>query len=568
MKNMKVKAKLLVSFTLVVVLAVVVGIVGIAGMMQIDNAGDYMYRDITEPLPYLARIQETLQNARVQVREMVMASMNDDMNGVESSMGRILELVDKQAGQLDLYGATLTVGGERASLFNEARDLYENQLIGTVVAIYQASQIQDFEEIAKRMETCRFLSDKILENYDKILNLTVERAEESSASANSTANMSYIAIISVLIFVIIVAVALATYISSLVSKPLGFMARALEQVGIKGDLIIPPDIGASAQQCSSWGDEIGLCARSFGALIGSLTNTASALQELSRGNFTVKVEQLSEADTTGKSLKLLVDSMNDMFGEINTASSQVTMGSAQISDGAQMLASGATEQAATLEEISASISDIANKAKENTERTANASGLAGTIMQNAEKGNKQMEQMISAVNEINNANQNISKVIKAIDDIAFQTNILALNAAVEAARAGSAGKGFAVVAEEVRNLAAKSAESAKDTSSLIANSMEKAQLGTQIASATAESLREIVSGITQSNEIIAEIAASSEQQNIAINQINTAVSGVTQVVQQNSATAEQSAAASQEMSGQASMLENLMAQFKLSRGCQ
>jgi methyl-accepting chemotaxis protein len=184
-------------------------------------------------------------------------------------------------------------------------------------------------------------------------------------------------------------------------------------------------------------------------------------------------------------------------------------------------------------------------------------------MKSAEKGTTQMANMITAVNEINMANQNISRVIKAIDDIAFQTNILALNAAVEAARAGAAGKGFAVVADEVRSLAAKSAESAKDTGELIANSIDKAQLGTEIANETAESLTEIVSGISESNQIISEIARSSEEQTEAISQINMGIDGVTQVVQQNSATAEQSAAASEEMSGQATTLEGLVRQFKL-----
>jgi methyl-accepting chemotaxis protein len=174
-----------------------------------------------------------------------------------------------------------------------------------------------------------------------------------------------------------------------------------------------------------------------------------------------------------------------------------------------------------------------------------------------------MNEMTSAVKDINQASQSIGKVIKVIDDIAFQTNILALNAAVEAARAGQHGKGFAVVAEEVRNLAAKSADAARETGTLIANSTEKAELGSRIAGETAASLAEIVSGISESNQFINEIAQSSEQQSSGIEQINSGISQVAHVVQQNSATAEESAAASEEMNGQSSMLEGLISRFKL-----
>jgi len=199
----------------------------------------------------------------------------------------------------------------------------------------------------------------------------------------------------------------------------------------------------------------------------------------------------------------------------------------------------------------------------NADKAIETANLAKTIMDKAEKGNTQMDEMMQAVDDINEASRSIRNIIKTIDDIAFQTNILALNAAVEAARAGSAGKGFAVVAEEVRNLATKSAEAANDTGNLIANSIEKAELGAHIAGETAASLKEIVSGINESNQLIREIARSSEEQAAAISQVNIGIDKVAHVVHDNSSTAEESADTSEKLSMQSSVLQKLMSQFRL-----
>jgi len=265
----------------------------------------------------------------------------------------------------------------------------------------------------------------------------------------------------------------------------------------------------------------------------------------------------------GISLHNVYDKLNTMFSDITASASQVSSGSKQVADGAQALAQGATEQAASIQELSSSITEIAERTKDNAVTADKTAKLSATIKDNAEKGSRQMDEMIMAVSEINEASRNISKIIKTIDDIAFQTNILALNAAVEAARAGQHGKGFAVVAEEVRNLASKSAEAAKDTGIMIQSSMEKAELGSRIAGDTAASLSEIVTGINESSRLVAEIARASEAQSMGISQINVGIDQVSQVVHQNSATAEESAAASQEMSGQSDVLQQLISQFKL-----
>ncbi len=296
-----------------------------------------------------------------------------------------------------------------------------------------------------------------------------------------------------------------------------------------------------------------------------VSEIASALTSLADGNLNLAITADYKGDfiEIKNSLNNIIDNMNQVMGSIRETADQVSSGSRQVSDGSQALAQGSTEQASSIQELTASITEIASQTKQNAMNANQASELAGDARNNAVKGNDQMKGMLHSMTEINESSANISRIIKVIDDIAFQTNILALNAAVEAARAGQHGKGFAVVAEEVRNLAARSASAAKETTELIEGSISKVQEGTKIANNTASALVEIVSGIEKAANLVMGIAEASNVQASGISQINKGIEQVSTVVQNNSATAEESAAASEELSSQAELLKEMMSRFKL-----
>ena len=311
-------------------------------------------------------------------------------------------------------------------------------------------------------------------------------------------------------------------------------------------------------------DELGDMARTLDELSDSLeTEVIASLRKLANGDLTFDVQPRDESDILRHSLRHLGEDLNQMIVQVVSASQQIESGSIQVSDSAQTLSQGATESAASLEEISSSMAVIGQQTTQSSDNAHQANQLAKDASDAASTGNQQMEEMLNAMSDINSAGQNISKIIKVIDEIAFQTNLLALNAAVEAARAGQHGKGFAVVAEEVRNLAARSAKAAKETAELIESSVEKTVRGTAIAERTSTALDEIVSSITKVTDLVSEIAAASSEQAQGINQISIGLQQIDSVVQQTTANAEESAATSEELSSQTAHLNSILSRFKL-----
>ncbi|MDR1736795.1 MAG: methyl-accepting chemotaxis protein [Oscillospiraceae bacterium] len=573
MKNLKVSVKLVVSFLIVVALMLAMAVFAITQMYTIK---DNFTVAIDNPLT----VRESIRAFQVNFRDLRIAmwtvvaytGVNPEeceaqyISGVAAFESALASLDDAEEAIVSNPKMTQEEKAPRVAKLGDIRALANQYRSAALDPMQAAMRTNDQSQALAVATSASALTASVRDNAGQMLQTSVTTSDEYIAASNSASSLAVILMIAIAFVAVVISITLALYISKLISRPLLLLTSFMKKAGETGDITLSQSDIETIGACAKIRDEIGQCISACAAFVKHVTDASNTLEILSGKDLTVKANILSDKDVIGNALGRVVGDLNGMLTEIHSSTAQVASGSKQIADGSQSLAQGSTQQAAAVEQLSSSITEIAQKTKDNADMASKAASLAGTIKTNAEKGSRQMDEMMAAVKEINQASQSINKVIKVIDDIAFQTNILSLNAAVEAARAGQHGKGFAVVAEEVRGLAAKSAEAAKDTEGLIANSMAKAELGSRIANDTAASLADIVSGINESSQIVTEIAKSSEEQSLGIAQINRGIDQVAQVVQQNSATAEESAAAAEEMSGQSAMLEELISQFKLKDG--
>lgn len=553
MKNLKIAKKLLVGFGIVLILVLVLGVFSILGMRSMDRTTETI---TGESIPGINEIWSARRNLMSMERYMLEAivtesatsyqtfvkNVTDNRAEVETSLKALMEISPEQKAILEESLRVFASGASIRQQIMENASLMTAEGKSAATVIFTNEYVPIFDQVA----------DDLVVVYDSIW----ADVQANEKRANTTAFFCVVIAIAILVIAVLATMVCTIRITKMIVRPVREIEEAAEKLS-KGSL--------SHTIAYESKDELGQLADSVRNSISTLSKYVSdidqTMADLAQGNYDIAPTQpfVGDFKRIEDSIKKMVVDTSTTLARIHVASIQVTAAAAQVSDTSQVMAQGSAEQASSVQELTATIQDVSAQVENNAENSNQAREMAFAATTGIGASNRQMQELMRAMGDIDAKSKEIRKIIKTIEDIAFQTNILALNAAVEAARAGTAGKGFAVVADEVRNLAAKSGEAAKNTTALIESSILSVNEGVNLANLTASELVQVVDGANATTQI----TDATNEQAAALAQISEGLDQISQVVHTNSATSEESAASAEELSGQAKLLKDLVGRFTL-----
>lgn len=552
-KNLKVRSKLLVAFGILILFYLIAVIAALSGLGRVFGGLEDFYNIPFPTVQSALEAQSLTRKIQLEVYRAV-SSDGDQFQSVSSNIEQAAsertvvmdELKENFTADAALLQAVIDANAATSSAREKAMNYIRTG--NTQAAINTINN--EYLEAANNFETA----------LDQVIVAAKAQAEEYYDEGTSTKRICTIMLYALAAVSAVLSVFLVLIIVKGLTHPILELEEAIKAMA-QGDM--------SSEITYKSKDELGELADNLRFVLSTLSSyighICERLDSLAAGDLGIEMDMdyLGEFASIKQSGTKIINSLNDTLGQLYQASEQVANGSEQVSSGAQALSQGATEQASSVQELAATLNELSGQVNDTAANSRDVNQLISDTALEINNSNKKMESMVRAMHNINECSSEIEKIIKTIEDIAFQTNILALNAAVEAARAGEAGKGFAVVADEVRNLASKSQEAAKNTTALINNSLNAVSEGSQIATDTQDSLLKVVESADKIAANMAKITESADMQAEAISQVTEGIDQISSVIQTNSATAEESAAASEELFSQSSLLKSLVGRFRL-----
>lgn len=555
-KKMNIKKKLFTSFIIILIVSNLSSVLGLIFLYKTNSDYKKALTNYGFSQGDIGKIGMNLENINSIVRDILTLNDPNEIVIEEKKLEKSFEFIDENLPIL-----------QEKCISQEEIENFEKINLGVSKykkIIEEVTLLSSEEKKENALESFRIKgnvsANEIMRNIDTLMENKISIGQNLAGRLEMLKIISIISISIALCIGVFLTIAISLYITEKISKPIGNLVNISKQIA-KGDLDVSVEIESE--------DEIGELATSFSEMIvtlkGYIRELSRVLGSIERGNLDILTTE--EYKGNFLEMKTSIDnitlSLNNIFTEIRDASSQVNSGSEQVSDTAQILSEGAIGQSNSVQQLSESMQEINKKVQANSKNAEKANEITIKCVKTVENSNIQMEEMLKAMDNIYICSNDISNIIKVIDDIAEQTNLLALNAAIEAARAGEAGKGFAVVAEEVRKLSAQSANAAKKTNSFIRESIKAVKNGKNLTDSAAKKLFEVVNEVKKSTEVVGKIAIASEEQAKSIEEMNEDIQKISDIVQSNSATAEESAAASEELMAQAEALITMLEHFKL-----